>query len=854
MSPAEDVPAYNSSEFLSENSNKSNSEVVDHKLWFSILPRMPCDEYSLTQPMAGQGSSSHSYPLSSLSASSSLSALSSYLNSPTAANLDALLPLIQSNPSLLSQDPLFTSLQLLTNQATPSVSPTPCSTPGLDSAGEFKVPPPPDMNPHSDPWEILRAAQGEAQPIPRNKQHGWWRIYDIAVLKSVMPCTLNRGIREKNLQRAIHRYLDYARLHCTYDSEKGESNPDSAVDQPSKGDNTVASNNLKENEECVDLEADKSSSDILKGSDSVMANGIIKNEDPIKSNEALKGTDMDTVVMPDKDVNQSGPAKLDAVVKEEVKDEMTGAEEEREQVDKKPICDSETDDFVAPDDPDSWSVKCLHQIELAALDEVEALEERIFQASLQAKQGWRPHKDANMQLVDRSVTEVSDNESYPLDIAISRLLELEANIERRYLKPPLIRSVQLNLSSLSSHSDRTDGDFGDDETIPPGLLLWRQAVVSSESPAQLSLCTQLLAKSISWEKSIMRVTCQICRKDDNEAELLLCDGCDKGYHTYCFKPKMENIPDGDWYCYECVSKASGTPHCVVCGIPGGRIVSCSKCPRYIHLECLNPPLPRMPKRWQCSNCLAEKGNPKRSKKKKEVLPTVQRINVSKLVLKEEPLDADDLSAAPSTSGAVFASSLTSSASAERTVKKGSTKSDVSMLSGGSESPRQSGSEKKKRKKKEKDADPMASPPKKKEKKERKDKKEKKPKEKKSEDGDKISDGEDKKGNNKDLVTCGKLLTELEKHEDGWPFLKPVNKKQFPSYKKYIKSPMDFNTARSKLKSKEYKHRQEFAADMRLIFNNCETFNEDDSDVGQAGFNLRQYFERRWLDMFPDDAP
>ena len=29
--------------------------------------------------------------------------------------------------------------------------------------------------------------------------------------------------------------------------------------------------------------------------------------------------------------------------------------------------------------------------------------------------------------------------------------------------------------------------------------------------------------------------CQICRKDDNEAQLLLCDGCDRGYHTYCFK-------------------------------------------------------------------------------------------------------------------------------------------------------------------------------------------------------------------------------------------------------------------------------------------------------------------------------
>ena len=29
--------------------------------------------------------------------------------------------------------------------------------------------------------------------------------------------------------------------------------------------------------------------------------------------------------------------------------------------------------------------------------------------------------------------------------------------------------------------------------------------------------------------------CQICCHDDNEAELLLCDCCDKGYHTYCFK-------------------------------------------------------------------------------------------------------------------------------------------------------------------------------------------------------------------------------------------------------------------------------------------------------------------------------
>lgn len=33
-------------------------------------------------------------------------------------------------------------------------------------------------------------------------------------------------------------------------------------------------------------------------------------------------------------------------------------------------------------------------------------------------------------------------------------------------------------------------------------------------------------------------SCQICCCDDNEAELLLCDICDRGYHTYCVKVSL----------------------------------------------------------------------------------------------------------------------------------------------------------------------------------------------------------------------------------------------------------------------------------------------------------------------------
>ena len=52
--------------------------------------------------------------------------------------------------------------------------------------------------------------------------------------------------------------------------------------------------------------------------------------------------------------------------------------------------------------------------------------------------------------------------------------------------------------------------------------------------------------------------------------------------------------------------------------------------------------------------------------------------------------------------------------------------------------------------------------------------------------------------------------------------------------------MDLATIRSKMST--YKTRAEFLVDIRLIFDNCLTFNEDDSPVGKAGHNLRLFFE------------
>lgn len=51
---------------------------------------------------------------------------------------------------------------------------------------------------------------------------------------------------------------------------------------------------------------------------------------------------------------------------------------------------------------------------------------------------------------------------------------------------------------------------------------------------------------------------------------------------------------------------------------------------------------------------------------------------------------------------------------------------------------------------------------------------------------------------KELSICKVILEEMEVHEDSWPFLLPVNTKQFPTYKKVISYPMDLSTIKKRL--------------------------------------------------------
>lgn len=42
------------------------------------------------------------------------------------------------------------------------------------------------------------------------------------------------------------------------------------------------------------------------------------------------------------------------------------------------------------------------------------------------------------------------------------------------------------------------------DAIPKGLVIWREAVMKSQTAAQLSMALHMLEASIAWDKSIMK--------------------------------------------------------------------------------------------------------------------------------------------------------------------------------------------------------------------------------------------------------------------------------------------------------------------------------------------------------------
>ncbi|XP_061628720.1 lysine-specific demethylase 5B-B isoform X4 [Phyllopteryx taeniolatus] len=56
------------------------------------------------------------------------------------------------------------------------------------------------------------------------------------------------------------------------------------------------------------------------------------------------------------------------------------------------------------------------------------------------------------------------------------------------------------------------------------------------------------------------VVCLVCGSGGDEDRLLLCDGCDDSYHTFCLIPPLTDVPRGDWRCPKCLAQECSKPH------------------------------------------------------------------------------------------------------------------------------------------------------------------------------------------------------------------------------------------------------------------------------------------------------
>ncbi|KAK5863854.1 hypothetical protein PBY51_000851 [Eleginops maclovinus] len=647
--------------------------------WFNLLPKQPCDENSLTDPLTP--SSPPKLLPQILSALPQLTAplLKPDPLLPGLTPADAVTPAIPQDgpPTLPASDiPVPAAAPPLSQPLSTPISPTkPVPTtptrPGRRRRRGSRGNSPARRGPRGaaakrrgrPPSSVFQEIEQQyftqlvAKPIPASMVRGWWWIKDPEELQSTLQALHPRGVREKVLHKHLAKQMDNLAELCSkpindpiFESKVDEKDVLlEALQQPWQVQDKAMDTDINALQWVEDLEQRIIAADLLL---KALPEGAVAEAEP-KTETPMPEFQPYTIPDPDS-----------------TRDDLQYYEHEA-------------------DPRDDWIVR--------------------------TKKEWSG--------LPRIAT-------HPVDLAVLRLANLERNIERRYLKEPLWNPAEvMRLAPLTP----TPGEehpmdvFSLESEITSRLRTWRQALDRCRSAPQVCLCILQLEKAIAWERSVTKVNCQVCRKGDNDDCLLLCDGCDRGCHMYCLKPKITQVPEGDWFC----------PHCVA---------------------------------------QEESESPRSSKK---------RTRLKKRRYEDESSDDERTT--------------------RRTRDGMATRFKETVTPPSSSRPPGEGSAAKRRR--------MTT------------------------------------RNQPDLTFCEIILMEMEAHADAWPFLEPVNPRLVPGYRRIVKTPMDFFTMRERLLQGMYCSCEEFAADAQLVFNNCELFNEDSSEVGTAGHAMRHFFESRWAEFY-----
>ncbi|KAM9324218.1 lysine-specific demethylase 5C [Gastrophryne carolinensis] len=123
------------------------------------------------------------------------------------------------------------------------------------------------------------------------------------------------------------------------------------------------------------------------------------------------------------------------------------------------------------------------------------------------------------------------------------------------------KMMGLGLMAKDRHLRKRDGDLPE---CPPTLVIKEEVGVESVngqlhikrerslSPEPCTKMTMRLRRSNNSTQFADTYICRICARGDDDEKLLLCDGCDDNYHTFCLLPPLPEPPKGLWHCPKCV--------------------------------------------------------------------------------------------------------------------------------------------------------------------------------------------------------------------------------------------------------------------------------------------------------------
>ncbi|CAN9501922.1 unnamed protein product [Ophioblennius macclurei] len=474
---------------------------------------------------------------------------------------------------------------------------------------------------------------------------------------------------------------------------------------------------------------------------------------------------------------------------------------------------------------------------------------------MEVEQGHLKVKDRLQELrCDSSVTSggaTPQAVSGSVRILAQALAHIEQGIERRFLKAPLgdddSKKDQKTKKSKKKDEDQASDDGSDSGRVVKTVLeRWRESLLSCSSLSQVFVHLSTLERSVAWSRSILNARCRVCRRKGDADNMLLCDGCDRGHHTHCLRPRLKSVPGGDWFCPDCRPKQRSN---------------------------------RLPSRQRSSIDEEEEDDGEGSEEEEEEDESEEEEEEDEDSEEEESEDEEEIflstrkSQAPPPKGKnqqnatprsqqatpknSTASSGRNSSGSKSSGKKATPPSAKASVSSGGKPPPRAGSrtsarlsheilappskdktppgQSESRKRSRTDAAPPAAPPK-----PSKPILSPTPSSSSSSSSNRRSSGRNHGVH--ELSACEQLTVELVRHEDSWPFKKLVSRTQVPDYYDIIKKPIALSTIREKVNNCDYKTAAEFVSDVDLMFSNCLQYNPRHTNEARAGQRLQHFFQ------------